>query len=68
MVDCKDYKKGRSLGYCDGMGHFQCDECRWRKPKKYRDINGPVTNETRRSFRMEKRAEKTQMEIKFGTT
>ena len=31
MVDCRDYKKGRCLGNCDGIGHFQCDECKWRK-------------------------------------
>lgn len=36
MVDCKDYKKGRCLGTCDGMGHYKCDECKYRKPKKDR--------------------------------
>lgn len=37
MVDCRDYKKGRCLGNCDGMGHYQCDVCKWRKPKKERN-------------------------------
>lgn len=37
MIDCRDYKKGRCLGNCDGMGHFLCDECKWRKPKKRRE-------------------------------
>lgn len=36
-VDCRDYEKGRCLGNCDGMGHYQCDVCKWRKPKKERN-------------------------------
>lgn len=32
-VDCEDYKQGRCRGNCEGMGHYQCEECRWRKPK-----------------------------------
>lgn len=35
-VDCRDYEKGRSLGRCDGMGHYMCDTCKYRKPKKDR--------------------------------
>lgn len=35
-LDCTDFKKGRCVGDCDGMGHYKCDVCKFRKPKKER--------------------------------
>lgn len=35
-LNCSDFKKGANRGNCDGMGHYLCNECKWRKPKKER--------------------------------
>lgn len=29
-LDCDDFERGEPEGYCDGMGHYHCDECKWR--------------------------------------
>lgn len=34
--DCDDYEKGTPEGRCDGMGHYLCDECKWRNPESIR--------------------------------
>lgn len=39
-LDCEDFKKGRSIGPCEGMGHYLCDICKWRLPKYKRK---PIT-------------------------
>ena len=35
-LDCSDFKKGANRGNCDGMGHYLCDECKWRNPESIR--------------------------------
>lgn len=32
-LDCSDFIQGRCTGNCDGMGHYICDVCKYRKPK-----------------------------------
>lgn len=37
IIDCADFNYGKALGNCDGMGHYLCDQCKYRKPKKQRE-------------------------------
>ncbi len=35
-LDCEDFERGEASGMCDGMGHYHCDECKWRNPESIR--------------------------------
>lgn len=37
MVKSEDDKKGRSIANCDGVGHFKCESCKWRRLKSERN-------------------------------
>ena len=35
-LDCDDFERGEASGMCDGMGHYHCDECKYRNPESIR--------------------------------
>ena len=35
-LDCEDFERGTPEGSCDGMGHYHCDECKWRSQESIR--------------------------------
>ena len=35
-LDCDDFEKGTPEGRCDGMGHYLCDECKYRSQESIR--------------------------------
>lgn len=35
-LDCDDFERGEPEGSCDGMGHYHCDECKWRSAESIR--------------------------------
>lgn len=35
-LDCYSFRRGANRGNCDGMGHYLCDECKFRKPANRR--------------------------------
>lgn len=38
-LDCDDYEHGTPEGGCDGMGHYLCNECKWRSQESLRRIH-----------------------------
>lgn len=38
-LDCDDYEHGTPEGGCDGMGHYLCNECKWRSQESLKRVH-----------------------------